>query len=203
MFFIITAEWRTDLRFFGVEMRFGQKIKLMREQRGWAPEILGLKAGVSRATVYNIEAMKWHWEAKPQTIDHLSNAFRMPAKILLSICGGEVELENGEHDRRLAERDYKDIDPPYDPPPPYEPNEEDRVPSPAMRGSPRKGIAGIADILPWFRELPLNDRGAVLATLVNEMTLSSGAVQAAALSVVQDVKQRQASRKAPRRRKVV
>ena len=45
-------------------MRFVDKIRRLRAQRGWNQEQLAIRAGLSRATIYNVEAAKEVAEAR-------------------------------------------------------------------------------------------------------------------------------------------
>ncbi|HVS73105.1 MAG TPA: helix-turn-helix transcriptional regulator [Phycisphaerae bacterium] len=148
----------------GKRLRFGEKIQQLMAQRNWAPEALAMKAGISRATVYSLLASKWHFEFSDRTVDRVATAFRLPVHILTRDIHGRPM---SAYDKKNAEN-YPELPANYAPAPEYKATEEDLAiagKAESAEKGVKPGIAGLSDVMTWFKSLQRDDRVAVFAMI--------------------------------------
>lgn len=139
-------------------MRFGEKIRRMRVQRDWNQETLAVKAGLSRATIYNAEAAKWHIEINNKTLSRIAYAFNVGiTELITNKDGNVVSVPDPFEDNDTRE-------PLYDDPPPYEPHETESV----IKNT--KGLESLPSVIEWFKLLNAADQSAVVSMLLRYVT---------------------------------
>lgn len=141
-------------------MKFGEKIKRMRVQREWNQETFAVKAGLSRATIYNVEATKWHTEINNKTLKRVASAFGVSVTELIA----NVRGENVSVPDPLEAGDTREPD--YDKPPPFDAafvvDGGDTPTHPKMA----KGLESLPAVIDWFKTLPSSDQSAVAGMLL-------------------------------------